>query len=138
MTNEHFHKIAYKADDRRDLLSAINEFLDESIVLPPGNWQRDDLLPFNELKAKSEWIRERKTKALMQKNKDKQAIVDEEKQLLGVSGDGDGGGGKKPPKGPLEKTYKPWGGLVNDIKRRLPMYKSERFFHFFFRLPNVE
>ncbi|XP_037043822.1 anion exchange protein 2 isoform X2 [Bradysia coprophila] len=124
MTNEHFHKIAYKADDRRDLLSAINEFLDESIVLPPGNWQRDDLLPFNELKAKSEWIRERKTKALLQKNKDKQAIVDEEKQLLGVSGDGDGGG-KKPPKGPLEKTYRPWGGLINDVKRRIPMYKSD-------------
>ncbi|KAJ6644523.1 Anion exchange protein 2 [Pseudolycoriella hygida] len=123
MTNEHFHKIAYKADDRRDLLSAINEFLDESIVLPPGNWQRDDLLPFNELKAKSEWIRERKTKALQQKNKDKQAIVDEEKQLLASAGDGDGG--KKPPKGPLEKTHRPWGGLINDAKRRLPMYKSD-------------
>lgn len=124
MTNEHFHKIAYKADDRRDLLSAINEFLDESIVLPPGNWQRDDLLPFNELKAKSEWIRERKTKALLQKNKDKQAIVDEEKHLLSSSRDG-GGGGKKPPKGPLEKTYRPWGGLINDVKRRIPMYKSD-------------
>lgn len=122
MTNEHFHKIAYKADDRRDLLSAINEFLDESIVLPPGNWQRDDLLPFNELKAKSEWIRDRKSKALLQKNKDKQAIVDEEKHLLAASGDG---GGKKPPKGPLERTYRPWGGLINDVKRRIPMYKSE-------------
>lgn len=36
MSNRHFHNIAYKADDRRDLLSAINEFLDDSIVLPPG------------------------------------------------------------------------------------------------------
>lgn len=71
MSNDHFHKIAYKADDRRDLLSAINEFLDDSIVLPPGNWQRNDLLPFEELKAKSEWIRERKNKALQHKNKDK-------------------------------------------------------------------
>lgn len=38
MSNEHFHQIAYKASDRRDLLSAINEFLDDSIVLPPGNY----------------------------------------------------------------------------------------------------
>lgn len=36
MSNRHFHNIAYKADDRRELLSAINEFLDDSIVLPPG------------------------------------------------------------------------------------------------------
>jgi hypothetical protein len=36
MSNRHFHNIAYKADDRKELLSAINEFLDDSIVLPPG------------------------------------------------------------------------------------------------------
>lgn len=132
MSNEHFHKIAYKADDRRDLLSAINEFLDESIVLPPGNWQRDDLLPFDELKAKSEWIRDRKIKALQLKNKDKQMIVDEEKQLLaaasggdGGGGGGGGGGGKKPRKGPLERTGRLWGGLINDVKRRYPLYKSD-------------
>lgn len=134
MSNEHFHKIAYKADDRRDLLSAINEFLDDSIVLPPGNWQRDDLLPFDELKAKSEWIRDRKIKALQQKNKDKQMIVDEEKQLLaaasggdggGDGGGGGGGGGKKPRKGPLERTGRLWGGVMNDLKRRYPMYKSD-------------
>lgn len=64
MANEPFHAIAYKADDRKDLLSAINEFLDDSIVLPPGNWERQDLLPFEELKAKKDWIRSRKRKAL--------------------------------------------------------------------------
>lgn len=135
MSNEHFHKIAYRADDRRELLSAINYFLDDSIVLPPGNWQREDLLPFDELKAKSEWIRERKNKALQQqlKAKDKQIIVDEEKQLLAAADErdylggivGGGGGGKKPRKGPLERTHRPWGGLINDIKRRYPMYKSD-------------
>lgn len=133
MSNEHFHNIAYKADDRRDLLSAINEFLDDSIVLPPGNWQRDDLLPFEELKAKSEWIRDRKNKALQQKNKDKKLIVDEEKQLLAAANGGAGGdqsdsggrGGRRPPVGPLEKTHRLWGGLINDLKRRMPMYKSD-------------
>lgn len=136
MSNEHFHKIAYRAEDRRELLSAINDFLDDSIVLPPGNWQREDLLPFDELKAKSEWIRERKNKALQLKNKDKYAIMDEEKQLLAaaeaeeylgtvVGVVGGSGGGKKPRKGPLERTNRPWGGLINDIRRRYPMYKSD-------------
>lgn len=122
MSNDHFHKIAYKADHRRDLLSAINEFLDESIVLPPGNWERNDLLPFDDLKARNEWIRSRKSKALKEKQKEeKQLLVDEEKRLLAIT-DTDG---KKPPVGPLEKTHRMWGGLINDIKRRYPMYKSD-------------
>lgn len=33
-----FHDIAYKAKDRQDLLAGIDEFLDEVIVLPPGEW----------------------------------------------------------------------------------------------------
>lgn len=126
MSNEQFHKIAYKADDRRDLLSAINEFLDDSIVLPPGNWQRNDLLPFEELKARNEWIRSRKTKALQEKNRAKQVIIDEEKKMLASmdgGGGGDGGDDKWPS--PLEKTHRLWGGLINDIKRRWPMYDTD-------------
>ncbi|XP_037904873.1 anion exchange protein 3 isoform X3 [Hermetia illucens] len=119
MANEHFHEIAYKADDRKELLSAINEFLDDSIVLPPGNWDRHDLLPFDELKAKKDWIRSRKTKALETKQKSEK--VTEEKPLIDFVDDK----GKKPPLSPLEKTHKLWGGLRNDLKRRLPMYKSD-------------
>lgn len=33
-----FHDIAYKAKDRQDLIAGIDEFLDEVIVLPPGEW----------------------------------------------------------------------------------------------------
>uniref|UniRef100_A0A182Y336 Anion exchange protein n=1 Tax=Anopheles stephensi TaxID=30069 RepID=A0A182Y336_ANOST len=128
MSNEHFHDIAYKADDRRELLSAINEFLDDSIVLPPGKWERQALLPFEELKAKSDMIRLRKKKALDEKIKSKQSQLltsEEEKKLLASSGGDGGGDGKKPPKNPLEKTNRLWGGLINDIKRRYPMYKSD-------------
>lgn len=64
MSNASFHKVAYKATERRELLSAINEFLDDSIVLPPGDWERQALLPFDELKSKSEAIKRRKAKAL--------------------------------------------------------------------------
>nr|XP_029722116.1 band 3 anion transport protein isoform X6 [Aedes albopictus] len=123
MSNEHFHDIAYRADDRKDLLSAINEFLDDSIVLPPGKWERQALLPFDELKAKSDMIRLRKKKAIDEKIKSKQPLLtsEEEKKLLAAA-DGDG---KKPTKKPLEKTHRLWGGLINDIKRRYPMYKSD-------------
>ncbi|KAK9877218.1 hypothetical protein WA026_016966 [Henosepilachna vigintioctopunctata] len=64
MTNQQFLEIAYGAYDRKALLSAINEFLDDSIVLPPGDWERQALLPIEELKAKSEKIRKRKENAL--------------------------------------------------------------------------
>ncbi|XP_028896668.2 anion exchange protein 3 isoform X4 [Zeugodacus cucurbitae] len=124
MANEPFHAIAYKADDRKDLLSAINEFLDDSIVLPPGNWERQDLLPFEELKAKKDWIRSRKRKALEVKNEMKEKIKEEAKIIVEKKPELESGDGKKKIN-PLEKTHKWWGGLRNDLKRRLPMYKSD-------------
>ncbi|XP_059218992.1 anion exchange protein 3 isoform X3 [Stomoxys calcitrans] len=130
MANESFHGIAYSADDRKDLLSAINEFLDDSIVLPPGNWDRHDLLPFEELKAKKDWIRSRKTKALQNKKelkelKEKQAGSELTTALVEKKPDDEDDDGEKKKPSPLEKTHRLWGGLRNDLKRRLPMYRSD-------------
>ncbi|CAH1133077.1 unnamed protein product [Ceutorhynchus assimilis] len=117
MANQQFHNIAYKADSRKELLSAINEFLDDSIVLPPGDWERQALLPIEEIKSKSDAIKRRKLNAL-KKEQEAQGIT---KPLL-VSD----GGEKKPPfKDPLERTKRPWGGLINDLKRRYPHYLSD-------------
>lgn len=82
MSNRHFHNIAYKADDRKELLSAINEFLDDSIVLPPGKWDREHLLPFEELKEKNEYIRNRKNKAIEEKLGQTGLSSEDEKKLL--------------------------------------------------------
>lgn len=41
---QHFHESAYLADDRQDLLNAINGFLDCSIVLPPSEMGGEELL----------------------------------------------------------------------------------------------
>ncbi|XP_014486199.1 PREDICTED: band 3 anion transport protein isoform X3 [Dinoponera quadriceps] len=122
MANTSFHKVAYRATERRELLSAINEFLDDSIVLPPGDWERQALLPFDELKAKSEAIRKRKARALEEKTKPmiqseaavKKALLAEEEE-------------KKPPEedDPLRRTRRPFGCLINDIKRRYPFYLSD-------------
>ncbi|XP_019719272.1 sodium bicarbonate cotransporter 3-like isoform X2 [Hippocampus comes] len=38
MTDEIFHDVAYKAKDHKDLLSGLDEFLDQVTVLPPGEW----------------------------------------------------------------------------------------------------
>ncbi|XP_015585826.1 band 3 anion transport protein isoform X2 [Cephus cinctus] len=121
MANTSFHKVAYKATERRELLSAINDFLDDSIVLPPGDWERQALLPFDELKAKSEAIRKRKAKALEKKSKPVQSEAALKKALLA------GEDGKKPPDDgdPLRRTRRPFGGLINDIKRRYPFYLSD-------------
>lgn len=113
MANQQFHNIAYGADNRKALLSAINDFLDDSIVLPPGDWERQALLPIDEIKAKSEAIKRRKQRAKK---------PDEIKPMLLD----DGGDGKKPPfMNPLERTKKPFGGLINDLRRRYPHFKSD-------------
>ncbi|XP_044270897.1 band 3 anion transport protein isoform X2 [Tribolium madens] len=116
MANQQFHNIAYGASNRKALLSAINEFLDDSIVLPPGDWERQALLPIEEIKAKSELIKRRKENAL-KSAEEAQGVT---KTLLAVEEE------KKPPyPNPLERTRRPWGGLINDLKRRYPYFKSD-------------
>jgi hypothetical protein len=53
--------MAYQAMGREDLLSAINEFLDDSVVLPPGEWHRNTLLPIVAL-AKEKAMRKKAAK----------------------------------------------------------------------------
>lgn len=112
MSNPAFHSIAYKADDRRDLLSAINDFLDDSIVLPPGDWERQALLPFEELRAKSEMIRRRKRDALERKRaageiKGELPLSEDKKALLAAEM---GGPPDKEPDDPLSRTGRLFGG----------------------------
>lgn len=44
LSSQLFHEAAYQADDRQDLLGAISEFLDGSIVIPPSEVEGRDLL----------------------------------------------------------------------------------------------
>ncbi|XP_034938869.1 anion exchange protein 2 isoform X2 [Chelonus insularis] len=119
MANKSFHKVAYKATERRELLSAINDFLDDSIVLPPGDWERQALLPFDELKAKSEAIRKRKAKALAIATPPITSDAAKKKAILAGEEE------KRPDDDPLRRTRRPFGGLINDIKRRYSFYLSD-------------
>lgn len=67
-------------------------------------------------------IRSRKKKALERKLHDKQPLTSEEEKKLLAAADDDG---KKPHKDPLQRTGRLFGGMINDLKRRLPMYKSD-------------
>ncbi|XP_076088046.1 band 3 anion transport protein-like isoform X4 [Mytilus galloprovincialis] len=108
MSNQHFHDIAYKAESRGELLGAINEFLDESIVLPPGDWDQKTLLPIMDMARK----KARQKRKKQQKEEEKQALLEKEKK-------------DKIPLDPLKRTKKIFGGLYYDIKRRYPHYISD-------------
>lgn len=122
MNNKHFASVAFKAKSRKELISAINEFLDGSLVLPPGKFDKQALLPFEELKEKSEMIWNRKRRAICEELKSQGHLLNDE-QLRFLLDKYEAN--QKKPIGPLEKTGRLWGGLINDLKRRLPLFKSD-------------
>lgn len=104
-SNKSFCETAYKADERKDILSAINEFLDDSLVLPPGNWDSKSVLPFDELKSKSDKIRKKKEalRFINEIDDAKEALIlttetKEEKKPTGID--------------PLQKTGRLFGGML--------------------------
>lgn len=122
LSNKNFHNEAYKAKTRRDLMAAMNEFLDESLVIPPGKLEKQDLLPFVEMKEKIDMIRLRKRRALADELNSQNQIQLNKDQLKFLSDKFEAG---QNPDGPLKRTGRLWGGLINDVKRRIPMFKSD-------------
>uniref|UniRef100_A0A8C8LLE1 Anion exchange protein n=1 Tax=Oncorhynchus tshawytscha TaxID=74940 RepID=A0A8C8LLE1_ONCTS len=113
MSDKHFHESAYLADDRQDLLNAINGFLDCSIVLPPSEMGGEELL-HSVSRFQKEMLRKREEQgALLAKEPKSQ----EEKESLLSPG--------KPGDDPLQRTGRPFGGLIRDVKRRYPKYASD-------------
>ncbi|KAL4216954.1 Anion exchange protein 3 [Mactra antiquata] len=108
MSNQHFHEITYKAESRSEILHAINEFLNESIVLPPGDWDQKTLLPIMDMSRKRAKLRRKKQKKL----EELEELITREKV-------------HKIPMDPLKRTGRPFGGLINDIRRRYPYYISD-------------
>ncbi|XP_069834394.1 electrogenic sodium bicarbonate cotransporter 1 isoform X4 [Dendropsophus ebraccatus] len=113
MSDEVFHDIAYKAKDRQDLVAGIDEFLDEVIVLPPGEWDPT--------------IRIEPPKSLPSSDKRKNMYAGGETvQMNGDTphdaGHGGGGHGDSPE---LQRTGRFCGGLVEDIKRKAPFFASD-------------
>uniref|UniRef100_A0A3B5LYR1 Anion exchange protein n=1 Tax=Xiphophorus couchianus TaxID=32473 RepID=A0A3B5LYR1_9TELE len=113
MSDEVFHDIAYKAKDRQDLLAGIDEFLDEVIVLPPGEWDPT--------------IRIEPPKSLPSSDKRKNMYAGGDSQMNGdmPHDGGHGGGGGHATGDELKKTGRFCGGLLLDIKRKAPFFISD-------------
>uniref|UniRef100_A0AAQ5Z1T6 Anion exchange protein n=1 Tax=Amphiprion ocellaris TaxID=80972 RepID=A0AAQ5Z1T6_AMPOC len=113
MSDEVFHDIAYKAKDRQDLLAGIDEFLDEVIVLPPGEWDPA--------------IRIEPPKSLPSSDKRKNMYAGGDSQMNGdmPHDGGHGGGGGHEIGEELQKTGRFCGGLILDIRRKLPFFFSD-------------
>lgn len=113
MSDKQFHEAAYLADDRQDLLNAINSFLDCSIVLPPSEMGGDELLR-SVARFQQEMLRKREeqeTKLL----KEPKSLEDKVALLTPF----------QKPDDPLKRTRRPFGGLIRDVQRRYPKYLSD-------------
>lgn len=109
MSDEIFHDVAYKANDRKDLLAGIDEFLDCVTVLPPGEWDPT--------------IRIEPPKSVpSQENRKKLPPSQGELPNGGTvcEGEPEGHGDST-----LKRTGRLFGGLINDIKRKAPWYASD-------------
>ncbi|XP_059406182.1 solute carrier family 4 member 4a isoform X5 [Carassius carassius] len=113
MSDEVFHEIAYKAKDRQDLLAGIDEFLDEVIVLPPGEW--DPTIR----------IEPPKTLPSSDKRKNMYAGGDSTQMNGDTPHSGGQGGGGHAVGDELKRTGKFCGGLILDIKRKAPFFFSD-------------
>ncbi|CAL9708742.1 unnamed protein product [Knipowitschia caucasica] len=118
MVDDLFSDVAYKARDREDLIAGIDEFLDEVIVLPPGEWDPK--------------IRIEPPKKIPSAEKRKSGFsLNEQGQMNGSAG----GGGhvsddeEMPEQHELGEelafTGRFCGGLYLDIKRKLPWFPSD-------------
>ncbi|XP_061586481.1 electrogenic sodium bicarbonate cotransporter 4 isoform X2 [Cololabis saira] len=118
MVDDLFSDVAYKARDREDLIAGIDEFLDEVIVLPPGEWDPK--------------IRIEPPKKVPSADKRKSVFsLNELGQMNGTAG---GGGGlaedeEMPAQHELGEelafTGRFCGGLYLDMKRKLPWVPSD-------------
>lgn len=116
MSDKSFHEAAYLADDRQDLLNAINGFLDCSIVLPPSDFGGDDLLR-SITHFQRDMIKKREELEISMMNNEQKILEEKESLLVHHDRGGDDD--------PLKRSGRPFGGLVRDVRRRYPKYISD-------------
>ncbi len=104
-----FHNVCYRIDERKELLSAINDFLDESVVLPPGDWDSKNMLSMSEIHE----LRARKRKKKMEIKSKVSETKEEQDDNLTYRDD------------PLQRAPYLFGGVFNDWRRRIKWYPSD-------------
>ena len=65
-----FQRVAFDAMSPKSLMSGIHKFLDDSLVLPPGDWEQETLLPIIGMaKKKANEVRRKSQHRLAMKSK---------------------------------------------------------------------
>ncbi|XP_026211923.1 electrogenic sodium bicarbonate cotransporter 4 isoform X5 [Anabas testudineus] len=117
MVDDLFSDVAYKARDREDLIAGVDEFLDEVIVLPPGEWDPK--------------IRIEPPKKVPSAEMRKSVLnLNELGQMNGSAGGAAAGEDEEFPAQhelgeELKFTGRIGGGLWLDIKRKIPWFCSD-------------
>ncbi|XP_063333881.1 electrogenic sodium bicarbonate cotransporter 4 isoform X9 [Pelmatolapia mariae] len=117
MVDDLFSDVAYKARDREDLIAGVDEFLDEVIVLPPGEWDPKIRI-------------EPPKKVPSAETRHSVLNLNELGQVNGLAGGAAGGEDEELPAPhelgeELKFTGRIGGGLWLDIKRKIPWYCSD-------------
>ncbi|XP_075991966.1 na[+]-driven anion exchanger 1 isoform X1 [Anticarsia gemmatalis] len=107
MSDEIFHEVAYRARKRDHLLAGIDEFLDAVTVLPPGEW--DPAIRIEPPAA----IPSQDPRKRPNDNNQKEELDEEEEEQRQREESG------------LARSGRLFGGLINDLKRKMPWYWSD-------------
>ncbi|XP_027498953.1 anion exchange protein 4 [Corapipo altera] len=106
LMDELFQRVAWQAEHREDLITGMEAFLDELIVLPPGKWDPSARIP------------------------PPSSLSSPCRRWLHGNGDMAAPGDRASPGHPrsgeeLERTGRLFGGLLRDIRRKAPWYCSD-------------
>ncbi|XP_028669589.1 electrogenic sodium bicarbonate cotransporter 1-like [Erpetoichthys calabaricus] len=112
LTDELYHNVALKANNKEELIAGIDEFLDELTVLPPGRWDPT--------------VRIKPPKYLPSLHKRMHVYAKGSTFHLNKSTSHSlGPGHVHEISDEMMKTGRCFGGFINDIKRKAPWYWSD-------------
>ncbi|VDK49108.1 unnamed protein product [Anisakis simplex] len=112
LANRSFRDACSCALDRTDIIQAINDFLDESTVIPPGDWELDKFVEHDFIRTHRvrHTLGSRRRALVTRPVELDQYLLDEEKR-------------KK--NDPLRRTGVVFGGLKREVQKRYPYYISD-------------
>ncbi|NXU57966.1 S4A4 protein, partial [Turnix velox] len=114
LTDELFQRVARQAEHREDLIAGMEAFLDELIVLPPRKWDSNARIPPpSSLPSPHRRVTTLPSDKQWHSNRDMAAAGN--RTGLGHSGSRE----------ELERTGRLFGGLLKDIQRKAPWYRSD-------------
>lgn len=126
MSDKVFHEAAYMAADRHDLLNAINEFLDCSMVLPPCEVEGKDLLR-SIATFQKDLLRKRREREQRRSAREHTApkVTGQPEDTNVMKPEDDDDDDDDSELDPLERSGFLFGGLIRDIRRRYVRYWSD-------------